>query len=64
MNTAESSKSAPTLQLDSDIAAAASTKAAEAGVDVAIYLNALLRSALELPRRPPPKMGSAGGSAG
>jgi len=64
MSTTDSPKSDTTLLLDKDVAAAAGAKATEAGVDVSIYLNALLRSALELPRRPPSRMGSAGGSAG
>jgi hypothetical protein len=64
MSTTESSKADATLQLDNDVASAAGAKAAEAGVEVSTYLNALLRSALELPRRPPAKLGSAGGSAG
>jgi hypothetical protein len=64
VNNTEATKPETMLSLDSDIAAVAVPKANEAGVDVSVYLNALLRTALELPRRPPKKMGSAGGSAG
>jgi hypothetical protein len=63
VSTPESPKPDATLLLDADVAAAAGAKAAEAGVEVPVFLNALLRNAMELPRRPPTKLGRSGGSA-